>query len=271
MTVPFTVPLILWTSDLHLDHASDHARRSLAVTLRENPGNTVIVSGDVSVASRLVADLEFVAAAAARPLYFVLGNHDHYGSTVGKVRDAVLALSSRRPDIQWLPPASVVALDQDTALVGVDGWSDGRHGDPLDTPLRLNDDRLIGELASQPTRRARLAVKQALADADAARLATLLERATAAARLIVVATHVPPFTEALPHTGRLAAVDWLPLLVCEATGAVLKTAAAAHPQHEFLVLCGHTHVEANVMVLPNLRCRVAGARYGEPAVRSVEV
>jgi predicted phosphohydrolase len=271
MTVPFRVATILWGTDLHLDHALDSARQALTDRLRTVPADAVIATGDLSVASRLVADLEFVADAAARPLYFVLGNHDHYGSTVARVRDAVVELGTRRPEIQWLPPAGVVMLDRETALLGVDGWADGRHGDPLTTPLALNDDRLIGELADQRTRAGRLVVKRALADADATRLATLLDRAIATARRIVVATHVPPFTEAPPRNGRLAAPDWLPLLVCEATGAVLKRVAAAHPGHEFLVLCGHTHVAMDVQISANLRCRVAGARYGEPAIRSVEL
>jgi predicted phosphohydrolase len=270
MTVPFTVDTILWGSDLHLDHAADVARRALADTLRSTPAAAVIATGDVSVASRLVADLEFVADAAARPLYFVLGNHDHYGSTVAKVRDAVAGLATRRPGIQWLPPTGVMMLNRETALIGVDGWADGRLGDPLTTPLLLNDDRLIGELAAQRTRAAKLIVKRALADADAMRLATLLDRAIATARRIVIATHVPPFMAALPVTGRLAGPEWLPLLVCEATGTVLSRAAAAHTGHEFLVLCGHTHVATDVRIASNLRCRVAGARYGEPAVRSVE-
>jgi predicted phosphohydrolase len=271
MTVPFVMAAILWASDLHWDHAPVGSRQTFVDSIRGTPDRSVVLTGDIAVAARLVADVEFLADAAARPLHFVLGNHDHYGGTVGKVREAVIELAARRPDIQWLPPAGVVALDEKTVLVGVDGWADGRHGDPLQTLVRLNDDRFIGEVAAQPSRGTRLGVKQALADADAMRLATLLERAAATARQVVVATHVPPFPEALPTTGRLASAEWLPLLVCEATGAVLRAAAAAHPRHEFLVLCGHTHVESDVMVLPNLRCRVAGARYGEPVARSIEV
>jgi len=271
MTVPFIMTAIFWASDLHCDHAPVGSLQAFVDAMHGAPDPAVVLTGDIAVASRLVADLEFLGDAARRPLYFVLGNHDHYGSTVEKVRDAVIELSRRRPDIQWLPPAGVVALDETTVLVGVDGWADGRQGDPLHTPLRLNDDRFIGELAAQPNRAARLAVKQALADADAARLATLLERAVAMARQLVVATHVPPFPEALPATGRLSSAEWFPLLVCGATGIVLRTAAAAHPGHRFLVLCGHTHVERDVMILPNLQCRVAGARYGEPAGRSIAV
>lgn len=266
MAVHFFMLQFLWASDVHLDHVSAKARAALAQQLRAADGAVLILTGDVSFASRLIADLEFLADAAARPLYLVLGNHDHYGASVAGVRDAVIELNNRRGDIQWLPPAGVVQLDEVTALIGVDGWADGRHGDPLDTPLILNDDRLIGEIAAQSGRSAKLAIKRVLADADAARLTVLLERAVAAVHTIIVATHVPPFIEALPTTGRLAHPHWLPLLVSGATGTVLRQFAARHPDKTFTVLCGHTHAATDVMVMPNLRCRVMGARYGEPKV-----
>jgi len=267
MAVPFRVPDYLWISDCHLDHVSQRARDAFRDRLAASAGATLLLTGDSSIASTLIADLEFLADAVSRPLYFVLGNHDHYGSSIAAVRDAVLDLAARRPEIQWLPPAGVVLLDETTALVGVDGWADGRYGDPLTTPLRLNDDRLIAEIAAQTTHQGKLAVKRALADADAARLKVLLERAVAtSAHTIVVATHVPPFLEALPRAGRLAHPDWQALLVCGATGRTLKQFAATHPDREFLVLCGHTHAATDVMISPNLRCKVMGARYGEPNV-----
>jgi 3',5'-cyclic AMP phosphodiesterase CpdA len=265
------VPTILWTSDPHLDHASDLAREEYRNRLRDAPGAVLVSTGDTSVKSRLSADLEFLADAAARPLYLVLGNHDHYGGSVAAVRDGVAALGERRPDIRWLPPAGVVSLDPETALIGVDGWADGRHGDPLTTPFVLNDDRLIAEIAAQQTRTAKLAVKRALADADGRRLLVLLDRAVTTARTIVIATHVPPFVEALPGSGPLAQTGWLPLLVCDATGTVIRRAAAQHPDHNFLVLCGHTHAATDVRIAANLRCVVAGARYGEPRARTIEV
>src|SRR5690606_18163523 len=127
----------------------------------------------ISNATRFVADLTALAAAHDRPTYFVLGNHDHYGSSVGQVRDAAGALAVAT----WIPPAGVINLGEGVALVGVDGWADGRFGAPLTTPLTLNDDRLIAELAGQEGRADKLAVKRFLADADASRLDTLLNRA----------------------------------------------------------------------------------------------
>lgn len=256
-----------WLTDPHLDHAPPEAVERLLDALRSGPGIPVILTGDLSVADRLVADLERLADAARAPLYHVLGNHDHYGSSVGAVRDAVIALAARRPDIQWLPPAGVVELDATTALVGVDGWGDGRHGDPLRTPIRLNDDRLIAELAGQSSRTGRLAVRRTLADADARRLQTLLQRATVPGiTRVVVATHVPPFVAGLAPGRRIAHPDWHPLLVCGATGAVLRRHAREHPDLAIEVLAGHTHASHHASILPNLTVTVGGARYGAPAI-----
>jgi hypothetical protein len=263
------MPSLRWASDLHLDHADAAAVTSLHQTLRQNPDVPVILTGDLSTAPRLVDDLRQLGDAARAPLWFVLGNHDHYHGSVGAVRDTVIALAEIQPQIRWLPPAGVVMLDDATALIGVDGWADGRHGNALTTPLVLNDDRLIAEVAAQPDRLGRLAVKRALADGDATRLATLLDRAARQATTIGVATHVPPFLEALPTTGRLSRVEWHPLLVSGATGRVLRHFAASHPDHRVEVLAGHSHTARDVQILPNLRCRVAAARYGTPRVESL--
>lgn len=260
---------ILWATDIHLDHAGDQARTGFLGALREMAGETVIVTGDISLASRFVDDLVAIADAAGCPVYYLLGNHDHYGSAIGAVRDQANELAERRSDIRWLPPAGVVTLGPGHALVGVDGWADGRFGDPLGTPLVLNDDKHIAELASQETRRAKLFVKRALADADAHRLAVLLERAATVATKLLVATHVPPFVDALPTHGRLSHPAWQPLLVCGATGLVLRRFATKHPGHDVTVLAGHSHVEWQAELLPNLRVRVGGARYGAPHVRAL--
>jgi len=263
------MPSSRWASDLHLDHASPAAVASLHLALRQNPDGPVILTGDLSTAPRLMDDLRRLADAARAPVWFVLGNHDHYHGSVGAVRDTVIALGEIQPQIRWLPPAGVVMLGEGTALVGVDGWADGRHGNALTTPLVLNDDRLIAEVAAHPDRLGKLAVKRALADGDATRLATLLDRAAALAATIVVATHVPPFVEALPTSGRLSRVEWHPLLVSGATGRVLRHFATTHPDHQIEVLAGHSHAAGDVQILPNLRCRVAAARYGAPRVESL--
>lgn len=257
---------LAWLTDPHLDHLSAEMVAKLFADLRQAPGEAVVLTGDVSVAPRLHADLEHLASAAARPLYFVLGNHDHYGTSIATLRDQVIDLSRRVPTIRWLPPAGVVALNPTTALIGVDGWADGRYGDPIRTPLVLNDDRMIAELEAQSSRIGKLAVRRALADADAGRLATLLQRAAAGGSTrIIVATHVPPFVAGLAPGSRIAHLHWHPLLVCGATGDVLRRFADATPEVSVEVLAGHTHAAHAVQLSANLHLRVGGARYGSPS------
>jgi Icc protein len=260
------VPL-LWITDPHLDRAGPAATARFLEAVRRSDGEPIVLTGDISNASRCVADLERIADATGGPIYHVLGNHDHYGASVGTVRDAVVALAERRPEIRWLPPAGLIQLPDGRVLLGVDGWADGRHGDPRGTPLILNDDRLIEEIAAEESRAGKLAVKRVLADADARRLATLLLRATeAGADRIVVATHVPPFIEALAPGSREAHPHWYPLLVCGATGSVLRRVATRYPRITITVVAGHSHRACQAQLLPNLRVEVGEARYGTPGV-----
>ncbi len=86
---------------------------------------------------------------------------------------------------------------------------------------------------------------------------------------VVVLTHVPPFLEAATYRGKPSGADYAPFFVCRATGEVLREEAQAHPEREFLVLCGHTHEAAETLVRPNLRVLTGGAEYRRPAIQRV--
>ena len=162
----------------------------------------------------------------------------------------------------------VIPVSGETAVIGVDGWADGRCGDFWGSTVRLNDFLLIQELTGldDVTRLSRM---RALGDAEAARLRDLLAQALALHRRVVVVTHVPPFGEAAWHDGRPSAPDWAPFFACKATGDVLLEVAAARPDVELLVLCGHTHGEGTYQPLPNLRVLTGGAAYGDPQLQEV--
>ena len=82
----------------------------------------------------------------AKPIYFVLGNHDYYQSSVESVRQKVTQLSQENPSVNWLPETSLVQLNKDTLLLGEDCWADGRYGNYADSRVMLNDSRMIQEL-----------------------------------------------------------------------------------------------------------------------------
>ena len=139
-----------------------------------------------------------------------------------------------------MPRVDVVTITPDLALVGHDGWADARCGDYAASRVLLNDYRLIRELTGL-TADARGEALRALGDESAAHFRRVLPEALARHRRVVALTHVPPFPEATWYRGRIADPEWLPHFCAGALGDALLEIMEAHPDHELLVLCGHTH------------------------------
>ena len=174
----------------------------------------------------------------------------------------------------YLSQAGVVELTPNTALVGHDGWADGRLGDLDGSEVILNDFLLIDEL--RRWRDAHTLDKPALRQAFrpwATRRPRYLKGVLAPAAEqyphVIVATHVPPFREAAWYQGRPSADDFLPFFACKAVGDVLLEAAQSHPGCQILVLCGHTHGGGELQVLENLRVVTGPAEYGKPEIQQV--
>jgi hypothetical protein len=203
-------------------------------------------------------------------MHFVAGNHDYWGSGVSTMRSALCRLSTWLPRVHYLPHTGPLWLDDQTALVGVDGWADARLGDYASSPVRLRDYQAIAELISADIHQS-VAVARRLADADAQLLADLLERALQARSHVYVATHLPPFAEAARYEGQITTPQFLPWVTCKAVGDVLLEAATRHPNKRITVLCGHMHHHAHERVRENLVVRTGAATYGAPAVSDVLV
>src|SRR5689334_17025990 len=144
---PRAIRRLAWATDVHLNFLSAKGMDAFCgALLREEP-DAVLITGDIAEAPSVEPLLSVVAAELGVPIYFVLGNHDYYRGSIPRVRAAVTELGKRSPRLSWLPAAGVVPLDREVALVGVDGWADGRIGDYARSPVVLNDYLLIAELA----------------------------------------------------------------------------------------------------------------------------
>jgi predicted phosphohydrolase len=274
---------VAWATDIHLDFLGDEQVRAFAAALAKERPEAVVLSGDLSHAELLEHHLRLLASVLGCPIYFVLGNHDYYGSSIVDVRQAVAELCARKPRLRWLPACGVVSLSEQTALIGCDGWADARLGDPEGTTVVLNDFFHIAELAATLDPRVRAAPSllrpsergslhralQALGDVEAARCDELLTAALASHAQVLVVTHVPPFAEACWHEGRLSDGNWLPYFSCAAVGEVLRAQALAHPECTLTVLCGHTHGAGEAQIEPNLRVLTGAAVYRRPQLQRV--
>jgi hypothetical protein len=233
----------------------------------ENP-HILLVTGDIGESNSVAQFVTELAQIA--PIYFVLGNHDYYRSSIASVRAEV-----QRLDVDggatWLPAQSPLRLTPRVVMLGVDGWGDARCGDVAST-VQLSDWNLIDDFRrcrSDPA--ARIEVLQRLGNNEARALADLLSRAPPSEQLLVL-THVPPFPEACVYDGQQSDPAWLPWFTCIATGEVLARHARANPSTMITVLCGHSHGAGTFRPEPNLEVRTGGwppgvEGYGNPIVQ----
>jgi len=267
---------VAWLTDIHLDWLDSPAEiDALAHRVLAFSPECVLLSGDISLAPELAGHLSALAERLRLPVFFVLGNHDFYGSSIEETRALARRLSAESPWLRWLTCSEPVELTATTGLIGHDGWGDGRLGNGVRSQILLSDFYLIDELSgliSEPgglPTSALHAQLNALGDEAARHIARVLPAALARFRQVLLVTHVPPFRESCWHEGRISDDDWLPHFTCQAVGDVLLDVMTSHPAHELTVLCGHTHSPGLARIRPNLLVKTGGATYGVPAVQEV--
>jgi Icc protein len=254
-----------WLTDIHLNFLKPLALGRFYDAVRATGPEVLLVTGDIGEGDsvvRFVGELSQIA-----PIYFVLGNHDYYRSSLATVRAAMERLDT---SMTWLPACEPLRITPRTVILGIDGWGDARCGD-LASSVQLSDWRLIDDFKRAQTRDARNEVLQRFGANEARALRSKLADAPDAEHLLVL-THVPPFAEACVYDGAQSSPAWLPWFTCIATGEVLADYAASHPDTQVTVLCGHTHGQGHCQPLPNLTVRTGGwpagiEGYGNPIVQ----
>ena len=251
-----------WLTDIHLNFMRPLALRAFYDRVRAERPDLLLVTGDIAESDSVNRFVDELGAIA--PVYYVLGNHDYYRSSIPAVREQLLP--------GWLPAMQPVQLTERTVLLGIDGWGDARCGD-LGSSVSLNDWLLIDDFEPVRYDRAkRIQLLNDLGTTEAFHLGELLARAPASDALVVL-THVPPFPEACVYEDEPSSPAWLPWFTCIATGEVLAEYARAHPQKQITVLCGHSHGIGSVRPEPNLEVRTGGwprgvDDYGNPVVQA---
>lgn len=259
---------LAWLTDVHLNFVSGERLRGLAEEVAATGAEAAVITGDIGEADDVEELLEAFAAALGRPVHFVLGNHDFYGSSVAEVRAAMEWRTRAGGLLSWLPAAGVVPLTARAALVGHDGWGDARAGDWEHSRVELADFHAIADLAGL-SRAARIERLRELGDEAAAYLRARTAEALARFDHVVVATHVPPFEDACWHEGRRSEPAWLPYFTCVAAGEALRAALEPYPGKRVTVLCGHTHGEGSCEPAAGMVVHTGGAEYRYPALQRV--
>ena len=257
---------LAWMTDIHLNFLDATGIATFCERIAATGAEGVILSGDISEAHELATHLELLAAHLARPVYFVIGNHDAYRGSIAGTKATATRVAASSRWLRYLPVSGVIPIDADTCLLGVDGWADTRLGDWEGSSVVLNDYLMIDELRGHT--KAQLAtVLQAISDAETALARVLVRDALDRFKRVVFVTHVPPFAGAAWHEGKVSDASWLPHFSSRSMGEMLLEEIDARSDRELLVLCGHTHGAGVYRPRSNVEVRTGGAEYGAPEVQ----
>ncbi len=259
---------IIWSTDIHLDFVGHIALDDYLDRLVAATPDMLLLSGDIADSRTVIDGLTLLDDRLKCPIYFVLGNHDFYHSSIHAVCEEVRRLCVQREKLIYLTNHPCVEITTRVGLVGHDGWADARVGDYEHSQVMLNDYQLIQELANL-TRAERRSVLQTLGDAAAAEVRETLPQALDRYERVFFVTHVPPMREACWHLGNISDDEWSPHFTCLAMGDALLEIARQYPHRELTVLCGHTHSPGQYDPLPNLHITTGAAEYRFPAINQI--
>jgi 3',5'-cyclic AMP phosphodiesterase CpdA len=259
---------IAWATDIHLNFVGQEQIVEFCRSIKKEEPDALLITGDIGEAHDVHRHLQLIGELVSVPVYFVLGNHDYYGSSIAEIRERVTSMSRSISALTYLSVAGIVALSENTCFIGHDGWADGRFGDYAHSQVMLNDYRMIQELRDL-SRRELLKRLHALGDEAADHFRSVLPQALTDFHHVIVATHVPPFREACWHEGNISNDEYLPHFACKAVGKVLAAAIRKRPDRRMTVLCGHTHSSGEAQILGNLTVKTGGATYGRPALNEI--
>ncbi len=252
---------ICWLSDLHLDFVGSVRIKDFFREINERGFDYILVSGDTGTSTPLITYLNQMKENIDSQIYFVLGNHDYYGSSFNNVNQKIKLYSDKNEKIKWFTDIKPNLIDDDLVLIGDDGWADARFGKPFESGVDLNDFHKIEELTGLLIHD-RVKSLNKLGDKSAERIKNKLVESVEMADNILIVTHVPPFKESAWYGGLPSGDEWLPWFTSKAFGDVLIEFSENYKDKKFLVLAGHTHGESDSNIRDNLRVLTPETEYG---------
>lgn len=265
---------LAWATDVHLDFITNPQRPFYSIKnmnvfcgllSKQNP-DAVLFTGDISLSNLLINHLDDIESHLQIPVYFVLGNHDFWGSNFNAVRKKVTSFCNQSQYMNYLSTMSYVMLNKDVALVGHDGWYDALNGDFRNSSFIMNDWSNIGDFANVLSRQtinydSLLMISRNQASIASYHISLNVKSVISekSPSKIIIATHVPPFVECLNSQ-----TEYFPWYSSKLMGDTILQIAKNNPSVQFEILSGHCHKNYQGNILPNLLFKSGQAEYGNP-------
>jgi 3',5'-cyclic-AMP phosphodiesterase len=262
-----------WITDPHLNFCSKTNMMLLKQAIAKQQLDALVVTGDIAEGNIIYSSLMDLKDQVFCKIYFVLGNHDYYMSSISQVREVMtehfVDLNPHMP--QWLTGISgdFVSLSPGkVALCGHDGWYDGRYANWFKSKVLMSDYHVIadfkfltmellhqriGELAKESADFAKRVLPLAFQEHDH----------------VFFATHVPVFKENAVYNGMISDDDWMPHFSNKYLGDALLEVMESYPTKKLTVLQGHSHGKTKFIPKSNIESITGFAKYRFPALNQV--
>lgn len=259
-------PIAAWCSDIHMNFLHPKLMRKFLAKVRKIDV-PLIISGDITSGHVLTRHLGLLANACKTTVYFVTGNHDYYHSSFSRVDEVITQATHDHPNLVYLPHSGLVKLNDDTCILGPEGWYDGRSTSGLgSTYFGMSDFLYIEEFREvnrQPNPERKITnVMQTRADAALFDLKLNLSKAEDAGfKNIILVSHPVPFLRMTSPDSDLS-----PFYVWHDAGQYVGQFLCDKPNMKLLWLAGHTHEESEYSPLHNMTCLSQHCVYSLPKI-----
>ena len=81
---------LAWITDPHLNHVAEECWQRWIDEVTGHGVDGIVITGDISEGDDVVPQLQRLARSLPTPIYFVLGNHDFYQSSIANTRQQVI-------------------------------------------------------------------------------------------------------------------------------------------------------------------------------------
>lgn len=269
LTIPKDLVRIGWCTDIHLDVLERYEIRDFARSIAKKEYDLVLLTGDISTFDNLKQDLAEMDPFMNCPVFFTLGNHDYYGTSLDFAGEEVKNWEFK--NMLHLPSQGPIELvGFNTHLVGVDNLYDGGSGNPR-AEMSLMDFAVIWDFVAKSWKDRKQTMKDFAYESNMhmwREALAVMQPETNVNHHTIIACHVPPFAAASLHRGKQASDDSLPFFSNQMLGNEILRMADHWKGSRYTSISGHTHAKAVYQTKhPNVLCRVGGARYGTPEIQ----